>query len=341
VGRSEPSGYGASTNPLCTPTVPKSAAPATGWPVVVYSHGTGGSYRSFVEQGLAREFATGDVDGGAAVPMAMLGYDGALHGSRKGTSTRPVTELFYNFQNPLAARDNSLQAAADLFALARLVEGYSAAGIKLDPAKLGLYGHSQGGNAAADAMPFEPAYGAVVLSGTGGTLLLSLLHKTQPVNIPAVLPLALGEAQVNENHPVLNLLQMYLDRADPVNYGRRLFSDPIAPIVPRHALHIFGTADTYAPEETQRTYAQSAGFVIVGPVVDPVAEMRKLPAIPAPAKGNITTAAGAAITAVQAQYKPAGTDDGHFVSTQNAGARRAVRQMLGTFVRDGVPTVTP
>jgi hypothetical protein len=195
-------------------------------------------------------------------------------------------------------------------------------------------------------MPFEPGYGAVVLSGTGGTLLLSLLHKTQPVNIPAVLPFALGEATVNENHPVLNLLQMYLDRADAVNYGRRLFSEPIAPLVPRHALHIFGTADTYAPDETQRTYAQAAGFVIVGPVVDPVdmkdiAEMHKLPAIAAPAKGNVTTAAGAAITAVQAQYKPAGKDDGHFVSTQNPAARRAVRQMLGTFVRDGVPTVTP
>jgi predicted esterase len=328
-------------------TVPKGAAPEAGWPVVVYSHGTGGSYQSFVEQGLAAEFATGEVGGGAAVPMAMLGYDGALHGSRKGTSTKPVTELFYNFMNPLAARDNSLQATADLFALARAVETFSAGGIKLNAAKLGLYGHSQGGNAAANAVPFEPLYGAVALSGTGGTLILSLLHKTQPVNIPQVLPFALGETKViDENHPVLNLLQMYLDRADPVNYGRRLFSDPIAPAVPRHALHVFGTSDTYSPEATQRTYAQSAGFVIVGPVVDPVdmkdiAEMRKLPAIAAPAKGNLTTAAGAAITAVQAQYAPTGKDDGHFVSTQNPAARKAVRQMLGTFVRDGVPTVTP
>jgi hypothetical protein len=69
--------------------------------------------------------------------------------------------------------------------------------------------------------------------------------------------------------------------------------------------------------------------------------MRKRPAIPAPAKGNVTSAAGAPITAVEAQYMPSGTNDGHFVSTQNSSARRAIRLMLATFVRDGVPTVTP
>jgi predicted esterase len=325
-------------------TVPKGTAPGAGWPVVVYSHGTGGSYRSFIEQQLARDFATGDAT--TAVPaMAMLGYDGALHATRHGASTRPVTELFYNFQNPLAARDNSLQAAADLFVIARALENFSAGGLKLDAKKLSLYGHSQGGNAAADAMPFEPDYGAVVLSGTGGTLILSLLNKTQPVNIASLIPFALGEAKVSADHPVLNLLQMYLDRADPVNFGRRLFSEPLAPAVPRHAFHVFGSNDSYAPVPTQRSYARSAGFDIVGPVIDPddlddIANMRRAAAISAPAKGNVTTSAGAPITAVEAQYKP-GNYDGHFVSTQNASARRAIQQMLGTFVRDGVPTVNP
>ena len=52
-----------------------------------------------------------------------------------------------------------------------------------------------------------------MLSGTGGTLVRSLLQKMQPVNT-ALLPLVLGELTVDENHPVLNLLQMYLDRSD-------------------------------------------------------------------------------------------------------------------------------
>jgi hypothetical protein len=185
----------------------------------------------------------------------------------------------------------------------------------------------------------------VVLSGTGGTLLLSLLHKKQPVDVSSVIPFVLGEPTVDENHPVLSLLQMYLDRSDSVNYGRRIFAEPIAGNPPRHALQIFGTGDSYAPVETQRTFATAAGFDLVGPVLDPVdlkdiAEMRRLPGIMSPARGNFTTAAGLPLTAVEAQYTP-GNYDGHFVSTSNASARRAVQQMLATFVRDGVPTVTP
>src|SRR5690349_17587973 len=148
--------------------------------------------------------------------MATLGYDGVLHGPRRGASTRPATELVYNFFNPEAARGNSLQGAADLFALARAIEGFPSTlipGVALDPGKLALYGHSQGGNAAANAAGFEPLYGATVLSGTGGTLVFTLLKKTQPTNIAGLIPLVLNE-KVDETNPVINLLQMYFDRAD-------------------------------------------------------------------------------------------------------------------------------
>jgi predicted esterase len=326
-------------------TVPKTTMPAGGWPLVVYSHGTGGSYRSVVDQGLSADYAAGVLPDGAATPMATFGYDGVLHGPRAGMTTKDVDQLVYNFQNPQAARDNAVQAAADLFAVARAVGSFSAGGLKLDAAKVALYGHSQGGNAAANAIGFEPGYGAVVLSGTGGTLVLSLLHKMKPVDISALLPLVLGELSVDENHPVLNLLQMYLDRSDSVNFGRRIFAEPLMGVPPRHALMISGLNDTYAPNETQRTYATAAGFDIVGPVLDAVdmmdiMQMHKLPAIAAPAKANYNTAAGVAVTAVEAQYMP-GNYDGHFVSTDNLAARKAVQQMLGTFMRDGVPTVNP
>ena len=326
-------------------TVPRGAPPAAGWPVVVYSHGTGGSYRSAIDLGLAAELALGAGDAGAATPLATFAYDGVLHGPRQGHSTRPVTELVYNLANPQAARDNAVQAAADLFAVARALEAFPAAGVTLDAGRVALYGHSQGGNAAANAVAFEPVYGAAVLSGTGGTLVLGLLHKAQPVNIAALIPLVLGEPTVDEHHPVLNLLQMYLDRADSVNYGRRIFVDPRPGMRPRHVLQIFGTDDTFAPVETQRTFARAAGLDIVGPVLDAqdredIAEDRRPPAIPGPAHGNLRGPDGTPVTAVQAQYRPVGYD-GHFVSTENASARRAVHQMLATFARDGVPTVTP
>src|SRR5262249_14179338 len=45
-------------------TIPKSAAPPGGWPVVVHGHGTGGGYRAAIDAGIADTLAT------AAVPMA-------------------------------------------------------------------------------------------------------------------------------------------------------------------------------------------------------------------------------------------------------------------------------
>jgi len=47
------------------------------------------------------------------------------------------------------------------------------------------------------------------------------------------------------------------------------------------------------------------------------------------------------ITAVEIQYQPDATYDGHFVSTNNPHARAAIQEMLVTFARDGIPTVSP
>jgi len=130
-------------------------------------------------------------------------------------------------------------------------------------------------------------------------------------------------------------LEAYLDRADAVNFGRRLFKEPPA-MVPAHSvLHVFGTDDTYAPVQTQRTYALSAGFPVLTPVVDNF----MLTPVMAPVSGNIMVG-GVSVTALEAQFAPSGYD-GHFVSTQHMTARRLIQQMLGTFARDGLSTVGP
>ena len=320
-------GMAAASEDVCfTLTVPKGSAPGGGWPIVVYAHGTGGSYRSVVENGLAEDYAKD-----SAAPMATLGYDGALHANRRGGSERSPDELVYNFVNARGARDTTLQAAADLFVLARALESNAFTGVTVNPARLMVYGHSQGGNAAALAVPYEPLFGASVMSGTGGTLSFSLLAKKKPVDIAAGVPLLLGDPKVDEFHPVLNLLQMYFDRSDGVNFGRRLFKEPPAGVNAHSVLHIYGTEDTYAPVRTQQTYALSAGFPVLAPAVDDF----KLMPVTAPVKGN-----AGGVTAVEAQFVPMGYD-GHFVSTENMTARRLIQQMLGTFARDGLPTVGP
>jgi predicted esterase len=326
-------------------TVPKGVAPASGWPLVVYGHGTGGSYRSIVDLGLGQDFADGNAPAGLAstvgatpVPMATLGYDGIMHGTRAGGSTKPVGELVYNFLNPRAARDNALQAAADLLAIPRAVPALAAQGIPIDAKRLALYGHSQGGNGASLVAARQSSYRTIVMSGTGGMLIYTLLGKTQPVNIPAVLPYVLGETgPVDASNPVLNLMQMYFERSDSVNFGRRLFGEPLAGMTPHHILHVLGTNDSYSVIDTQQAYALSAPFQVALPVVDNFG----LPPIAPPVRNNQFFGQMDDVTAVELQYQPTAAYDGHFVSTQNPSARAAIQQMLVTTFRDGIPTVSP
>jgi predicted esterase len=334
-------------------TVPKGVAPATGWPLVVYGHGTGGSYRSIVDLALADDFASGiapaglggGVDGGAGatpVPMAVLGFDGVMHGTRNGGSTKPVGELVYNFLNPPAARDNALQAAADLLAIPRALPALAAQGLPLDPSRLFLYGHSQGGNAASLVAARQSPYGSIVMSGTGGNLVYTLLGKQSPVNVPALLPYLLGEAgPVDGGHPVLNLMQMYFERADSVNFARRLFKEPLADMTAHHVLHVYGTADTYSVVPTQRAYALAAGFKVGGTMIDSFG-LEPAPQV-APYSNNEFFGRVGRLTALELQYAPtpAGAYDGHFVSTKNASARASIQAMLVTAARDGTPTIWP
>jgi dienelactone hydrolase len=321
--------------PVCVSlTVPKGQAPAAGWPVVVYAHGTGGHFRGPVESGLADDLARGVLGGGAAQPMATLSYDGVLHGSRKNGSTRGSDELVYNVFNPTAARDNQLQAAADLFAVVRALPALSGGERPLDGSKVGLYGHSQGGNAAAVAAGYEPAFKVVVLSGTGGGIANSLLEKKKPIDAASILSIVLAESITDPRHPALQLLQQYFDRADPLNHGRRITAAPMSGSIPRHLLHVFGATDSYAPESTQWAFAVGAGLPIANPVM-PSDRLAPLLTVLAPVRGNFKVGV-TSVTALEAQYRPDGYD-GHFVSSQNPTARADIRHFLGTYFRDASP----
>ncbi len=334
-------------------TVPKGVAPASGWPLVLYGHGTGGSYRSIIDLGLSADLATGaapaglgaGIDGGASatpVPMAMLGFDGVLHGTRNGGSTKPVGELVYNFLNPVAARDNALQAAADLLSIPYSLGGFAAKGIVLDGNRLALYGHSQGGNGASLVAARQSSYGTIVMSGTGGMLTYTLLGKTQPFDIPAVLPYLLGEpgpAALDAGHPVLALMQMFFERSDSVNFARRMLREPLPTMTAHHILHVYGTNDSYAVVTTQQAYALAAGFQVAPPILD---NFGLVPVTtPPPVSDNAFFGSYGKLTAVEIQYQPDASYDGHFVSTMNPGARAAIQQMLVTFARDGIPSVSP
>src|SRR5690606_34419816 len=80
-------------------TVPKVSMPASGWPLVVFAHGTGGSFRSHVRPEVAGALAAAAIPGGS-VPVAVLGIDQVSHGPRRNGSTQSPNNLFFNFMNP-------------------------------------------------------------------------------------------------------------------------------------------------------------------------------------------------------------------------------------------------
>ncbi|MFW5924583.1 MAG: hypothetical protein ACOCV4_00340 [Myxococcota bacterium] len=332
----------ARTEPVCfAMTIPEGATPpAAGWPVAVYAHGTGGSFRSAVLNGVAADLATG------APPVATFAIDLPQHGERRGDSTRPPEELFFNFANPRTARDNVLQGAADLMAVNYAAQNVDTAAsgswptadpVLFDPSRVSVFAHSQGATHASLALPHEPGYVGAVLSGNGGYLTRSLLTKTEPVNVQAILPIALLDANddgglaLGSSNPALALWQMYLEPSDPLNHGRSLRDDP-----GRHVFMTYGPGDSYSTEPTMQAYARRARLVPVQPVLADISGLP--PSEPPPLVGNLT-AGGMQWTYGLRQYEPPMDVDGHFVATRNDEARADVLRFLRAVADGDAPPI--
>ena len=109
---------------VCTAiTVPKMDMPEDGWPLLLYAHGTGGSFRNHVTR-VSPTISKMNVDG-TDTGMLVMGWDQILHFDRRGDSDAHPNELVFNYPNPLAARANFLQGAADIHAVVAWAENFN------------------------------------------------------------------------------------------------------------------------------------------------------------------------------------------------------------------------
>ena len=326
-------------------TVPHGAPPMNGWPSVVYAHGTGGSFRSHIGEGVAKMLAT------APQPMVVIGIDQVQHGPRRNGSTQSPNDLFYNFMNPAAALGNPLQGAADQLALSRYAATAQIDGVPLDKDTILFWGHSQGATEGAIAVPYTGEIKGAVLSGEGASLIDGLLNKTSPVNIAAVVPFALQDVDPLKStwpfsgpfHPVLSIIQQYIDPADPLNHAVAMAQTPPMGLSGHHVFQVFGTGDTFAPPVTEATYAAAAwlpkcaadGSAGGGDPAFP----KDYATLPSPVKGNFT-ATSKPLTAAVREYGPSGYD-GHFVAFKNDAAKADVVRFLSQLAAGGVPQIGP
>lgn len=314
-------------------TIPKGAAPAGGWPLVVHAHGTGGSYKAAIDAGIASTLAE------AATPMATFTTDGVGHGARRGASARTPDSLVFNIVNPRAARDNHLQGAVDELTALRLPDlaPFAVAGVSgtidFDAARTYYFGHSQGSNVGLPAVAVTSRAKGAIFSGAGSALVEGILGKKQPVDAKAGLELLLGEG-LGAGHPVMILWQLFFDRIDPVNYAPMLIKRPPAGVASKHVWMSWGKGDSYSPELTLTATAAAAGLVVVEPQITVIG----LPTDPRPIDPTRVGGDGQVRFGAVFQYDPAGAYDGHFVATRSPAAIADWRGFL-TSLAAGAPRV--
>lgn len=337
----EPESQGAEE--IClTMSIPDAPMPEDGWPVVMYAHGTGGSAVSHLSgpAGWVGDIDVGDED---PVQMVSVSIDGVQHGTRRGSSDLDPELLFFNFANPDAAMGNMLQGVADYFYLTWLLEEVDVAAedsvtgeaITFDDDHFFFMGHSQGSMVGVPFLAHETRVRAAVLSGAGGSLVLSLLNKSNPVDIASSVQFVLNDGEIGDNHPVLNLLQQFIDPVDPLNFANNLFRAPLGDNLPIHTLQTYGLGDTYTPERTQQVLGAAMGIQVADPALQDISGIR---GATLPASGNRRTD-GFDVTSIMIQFEAAEGRDGHFVMFDHDDAQDQVTHFLGTAVSDGTPTV--
>ena len=308
-------------------SLPQGDTPPNGWPVILYAHGTGGDWMSFVGETARRA---------ARLGFAMVGVDQIHHGIRNPDDDAPEL-LVFNFFNPQAFRNNNRQSAVDLMALARFIienpldPRVLGEGFFFDASQLYFFGHSQGGINGPVYLAADDTARGGVLSGAGGVLPIALVDKVEPVNIPMLVATILrvqDPAQLRTDFPVFAALATAVEVSDPTLYVDAIARAPRDGFAAKHVMMTQGLTDQYTPPRSMEAMATSMGAPIVGDVLGEHELASLLGNSPVTsASGNVN---GATLGVVQ-------YPGGHFVAFEDE-ARDRIDAFFSSALA-GVPTI--
>lgn len=337
-------------------SVPRCDMPPEGYPIVLYAHGTGGSFRSYINSGYAESLGERCI--------AMMGVDQIFHGTRPGASDDPTETqvLFFNFQNVDAARTNAAQSAVDEVQRARLfteTQAYIPASashtgerIRFDPNNVIFFGHSQGGLNGPLYLAIDDSARGGVLSGSGSIIMITLLEKTAPepsiASLVANVFLALSPDEQDELdifHPALMAAQSIVDAIDPINYARQIVLEPRPGFRPKTILMTEGIAadgvgDSYTPPRGTEAQAVAMGLPLMLPAQREYPQLGYGAAFPVeiPPGGLSGNMAEGMASGALAQWAP-DLDDGHFVVFDIPAARAHTTEFIVRLVEDPVGSI--
>jgi len=341
---------------LAVPKADSCPLPPDGYPVVMYAHGTGGSYRS-VLGGTAASLASRC--------MASMGVDQIMHPGRLPEGDWNTDLLFFNFQNPEAMRTNNRQSAVDEVVRARLIResgitvpasvSATNADIPIARAPVVFFGHSQGGLNGPLFLAIDDGARGGVLSGSGSMTTITLTDKTKPDPSIAALTKSLLFAlkpneydELNHLHPGLSLVQNIGDVVDPIHYVPMIARRPRPGFAAKSIYQTEGvnpdfTGDNYTPPYAIEVQAVALGLPWMDPVIHMVDEATYsgLDPVTIPNDGLSGNLAGGQASGVLAQWPASEASDGHFVVFQIDAARDQAARFCRNLVDDPVGRVSP
>lgn len=351
-------------SPRFSLSVPRQDAcpmPADGYPIALYAHGTGGDFESYVRDGTARELAQRCI--------ASMGVDQIFHGTRPGAPASDdegsIQVLFFNVENPLAARTNPRQGAIDEVQRARLFTekhmmvpasvSVTGADIKFDPTKVLYFGHSQGGLSGPLFLAADSSARGAVLSGSSAVFAIALTEKTKPSpsvkSLVATVFLSLSTDEASEIdlfHPAISLAQSIVDVTDTIHYGTFLQASPrpgfaAKSIYMTEGINPDGVGDSYSPPHGIEAHAITVGLPLQLPGQRPILESawggpQPITVPPEGLTGNLGkgTASG-----ILAQWPISSGDDGHFVIFDQPEAFDQAAEFLKNLAADPKGKVPP
>ncbi len=349
---------------IVVPNAQKCPEPESGYPVVLYAHGTGGDYRSIMSKSVGPAIAE--------ACLATVGTDQIFHGTRPGAppDSDPNKEgniqlLFFNLNNPTAARTNGRQSAVDVAQETRLFSetglsipsavSRSGKDVKLDGKRVLFYGHSQGGLNGPLYLASDPSARGGVLSGTGSLITIALLEKTEPKpSVAGALKTLLSLTDPEEAkeldlfHPVANLAQAIVDTTDPIHYMGRIIKRPRDGFAPKsifetEGIGADGKGDSYAPPHGIEVGAVALGLPRQAPGLWPIREAKfaGLGDVTVPPEGLSGNLANGKASGVLAQFAPKPGSDGHFVAYDIPEARSQIVKFLRNLADDPKGKVSP
>lgn len=237
---------------------PQGEMPASGWPVVIYLHGTGGDVESFINAG-----DTSPAGLLAQRGLASIAIEQPIHGLR-GTPTTETDLHTFNAFNATSSRNMLRQGALDVLNLIRMIQAghLDTEDWRLDGDTIIFLGHSQGALVGGLLAAHTDRVDCWVFSGSGGGLTYTLLDRKDPLDVSAMASSLAGAGPLTEGHPITSLLQHAFEATDPLSAAPQWLDREAA------YLMTVGFQDEQTPKRAGHALTMAAEFPLLTPVAE-------------------------------------------------------------------------